>query len=73
MLQILALILATFAFAPLDMASSSLDAPAGVIRPIVFFDVSIGETHAGRIKMGQLVFSSLKRLADLRLQSCLAI
>ena len=38
----------------LNMASSSLDAPAGVTRPVVFFDVSIGETHAGRIKMGQL-------------------
>ncbi|OCF30757.1 peptidyl-prolyl cis-trans isomerase 11 [Kwoniella heveanensis BCC8398] len=32
--------------------ASSLDAPAGVTRPIVFFDVSIGDTPAGRIKMG---------------------
>ncbi|WVW78265.1 peptidyl-prolyl cis-trans isomerase H [Kwoniella bestiolae CBS 10118] len=31
--------------------ASSLDPPAGVTRPIVFFDVSIGETPAGRIKM----------------------
>ncbi|ORY21330.1 cyclophilin-like domain-containing protein [Naematelia encephala] len=33
------------------MASSSLDAPPGVTRPVVFFDVNIGETPAGRIKM----------------------
>ncbi|EJT51599.1 hypothetical protein A1Q2_02774 [Trichosporon asahii var. asahii CBS 8904] len=31
--------------------SSSLDAPAGVTRPIVFFDITIGDTPAGRIKM----------------------
>ncbi|KAL7419184.1 Peptidyl-prolyl cis-trans isomerase-like 1 [Cryptotrichosporon argae] len=31
--------------------SSSLDAPAGVTRPVVFFDVSIGDISAGRIKM----------------------
>ncbi|KAE8540493.1 hypothetical protein D1P53_003439 [Cryptococcus gattii VGV] len=30
---------------------SSLDPPAGHTRPIVFFDVSIGDTPAGRIKM----------------------
>ncbi|RSH82578.1 Peptidyl-prolyl cis-trans isomerase H [Apiotrichum porosum] len=30
---------------------ASLDAPAGVTRPIVFFDVTIGDTPAGRIKM----------------------
>ena len=35
------------------MASSSLDPPVGVTRPVVFFDVSIGETPAGRIKMGE--------------------
>lgn len=29
-----------------------LDAPEGVTRPIVFFDVNIGDTPAGRIKMG---------------------
>jgi len=28
-----------------------MDAPSGVTRPIVFFDVQIGETPAGRIKM----------------------
>lgn len=28
------------------------DAPEGVTRPIVFFDVTIGDTPAGRIKMG---------------------
>lgn len=33
--------------------SSSLDAPAGVTRPIVFFDITIGDTPAGRIKMGE--------------------
>lgn len=32
---------------------SSLDPPAGHTRPIVFFDVSIGDTPAGRIKMGK--------------------
>ncbi|WVQ79903.1 peptidyl-prolyl cis-trans isomerase H [Cryptococcus sp. DSM 104549] len=31
--------------------ASSLDPPAGVTRPVVFFDVSIGETPAGRIKI----------------------
>jgi peptidyl-prolyl isomerase H (cyclophilin H) len=25
--------------------------PAGHVRPVVFFDVSIGDTPAGRIKM----------------------
>lgn len=34
------------------MASSSLEAPPGVTRPVVFFDISIGETPAGRVKMG---------------------
>lgn len=34
------------------MSSNSLDAPAGVVRPVVFFDIQIGETPAGRIKMG---------------------
>jgi len=34
------------------MASTSLDAPAGVTRPVVFFDINIGETPAGRIKIG---------------------
>jgi hypothetical protein len=29
----------------------NMDAPSGVTRPIVFFDVQIGETPAGRIKM----------------------
>lgn len=29
-----------------------LDAPEGVTRPIVFFDVNIGDHPAGRIKMG---------------------
>lgn len=29
-----------------------LDAPDGVTRPIVFFDINIGDTAAGRIKMG---------------------
>jgi len=33
---------------------TSLDAPSGFTRPVVFFDVSIGETPAGRIKMGEL-------------------
>lgn len=32
---------------------ASLDPPAGVTRPIVFFDINIGETPAGRIKMGK--------------------
>ncbi|KAK4688855.1 peptidyl-prolyl isomerase H (cyclophilin H), partial [Tremellales sp. Uapishka_1] len=31
--------------------SNPLDAPSGVTRPVVFFDVSIGDTPAGRIKM----------------------
>lgn len=31
---------------------SSIDPPAGHTRPIVFFDISIGDTPAGRIKMG---------------------
>jgi hypothetical protein len=35
------------------MASTNLDAPAGVVRPVVFFDIQIGETPAGRIKMGK--------------------
>ncbi|UOH84297.1 hypothetical protein LQV05_001092 [Cryptococcus neoformans] len=30
---------------------SSIDPPAGHTRPIVFFDISIGDTPAGRIKM----------------------
>ncbi|ADV24416.1 peptidyl-prolyl cis-trans isomerase H [Cryptococcus gattii Ru294] len=30
---------------------SSFDPPAGHTRPIVFFDISIGDTPAGRIKM----------------------
>lgn len=38
--------------------SSSLDAPPGVTRPIVFFDITIGDTPAGRIKMGKLPGSS---------------
>lgn len=38
------------------MASSSLDAPSGVTRPIVFFDINIGDTPAGRIKMGEWGF-----------------
>ena len=42
------------------MASSSLDAPPGVVRPVVFFDIAIGDTPAGRIKMGQL--PSVRRL-----------
>jgi peptidyl-prolyl isomerase H (cyclophilin H) len=29
----------------------SFDAPAGVTRPIVFLDIQIGETAAGRIKI----------------------
>jgi hypothetical protein len=35
------------------MASTSLDPAPGVTRPVVFFDVNIGETPAGRIKIGE--------------------
>jgi hypothetical protein len=35
------------------MASTSLEPPAGVTRPVVFFDINIGETPAGRIKIGK--------------------
>jgi hypothetical protein len=33
------------------MAAPSTAPPAGHTRPIVFFDVNIGETPAGRLKM----------------------
>lgn len=39
--------------------ATSIDAPPGITRPVVFFDVSIGETPAGRIKMGKLLRISL--------------
>jgi hypothetical protein len=39
------------------MASTSLDPPAGVTRPVVFFDINIGETPAGRIKIGKSLIS----------------
>jgi hypothetical protein len=29
------------------------DAPDDVTRPIVFFDINIGDNKAGRIKMGE--------------------
>jgi len=35
------------------MASTSAEPAAGVTRPVVFFDITIGETPAGRIKMGE--------------------
>lgn len=56
--------------------SNALDAPPVVTRPVVFFDVSIGETPAGRIKMGELAnvaipSSPQKERTELtRLQSC---
>jgi hypothetical protein len=34
------------------MSNPALEPPAGVTRPIVFFDIMIGDTPAGRIKMG---------------------
>jgi len=37
---------------PLTMSNPALEPPAGVTRPIVFFDIMIGDTPAGRIKMG---------------------
>jgi hypothetical protein len=40
------------------MASNSLDAPAGVTRPVVFFDINTGETPAGRIKIGKSTFTT---------------
>jgi hypothetical protein len=39
------------------MASTSLEPPAGVTRPVVFFDINIGETPAGRIKIGKSLIS----------------
>lgn len=43
---------------PSTMSAATLDAPAGVTRPIVFFDIMIGDTPAGRIKMGASVAPS---------------
>jgi len=42
----------TFNYNQRIMASTSLEPPAGVTRPVVFFDINIGETPAGRIKIG---------------------
>ena len=36
--------------------ATSLEPPAGITRPVVFFDVAIGDTPAGRIKIGELFF-----------------
>lgn len=44
------------------MASSNLEPAAGVVRPVVFFDIQIGETPAGRIKMGTSCFTPLMSL-----------
>jgi hypothetical protein len=41
------------------MASTSLEPPAGVTRPVVFFDINIGETPAGRIKIGKSTISGV--------------
>lgn len=43
----------TTSITPSSAAMAPLDAPEGVTRPVVFFDIQIGDQNAGRIKMGE--------------------